>query len=156
MDNANEQAVIDAFVAAIHAGDRSRTDVIGRRYAQQILDAGWSRWEAVIGGTLLRFSEIPTTLDERVYGVLGVEALEGHVTPERLKELCEEIDEGESLTPEELALWQKLTAESILTENPDGDVYAWWTIRRVTHSDGRVAFLIDLGGGYSFTGPWIE
>lgn len=79
--------------------------------------------------------------------VVGVEALEEFVTAERLSELEEGIIEGESLTPEELAAWRKLAAEDILSENPDGDVYAIWAVRRVAHSDGRVACVADLGVG---------
>ena len=156
MGRDDEQAVIDTFVEAVHSGERATAERAGRQLVQHHFDGDWVSWVAVCDGTLLRPDEIPSTPAERIDGVVGVEALEAFVSAERLSQLEEEIIDGEGLTAEELAAWRRLAAEDILTENPDCDVYALWGVCRVTHSDGRVAFVVDLGGGYSFTEPWAE
>lgn len=152
----DEESVIDAFVESIHKGDASTVRRAGKRLVKKYFDGDWDKWVSVCDGTLLRPEDIPLSPEDRVDGVSGVEALEGQVSPERLSELEDEASEGESLTPHELEMWRLVAAEDILTENPDCDVYPLWAVVRYTHSDGRVAFLADLGGGYSFTGPWKQ
>ena len=144
----DEQSVIDAFVDGVHTGDVELTRAAGERLVQQRFSGAWQAGDPVDGGpTLLQFYLVPSSPDD---SGTGLEVLDGVLLPTRLKELYE----GAELTPEELMVWRRAAAEAILKENPDSDVYPAWEVLRFTDSDGAVAFLSYLGGGYSFTEPW--
>jgi len=69
--------------------------------------------------------------------------LGGLVSGERLAALVD----GASLSAEELPLWQRAAAEHILSGigELNWDRYSGWAVHRVSHSDGREAYLADVG-----------
>jgi hypothetical protein len=147
----DEQSVMNAFVEAVHAGRPAAANKAGRKLVDGHFEGSFHGPREVADGTLLPEDSVPADpmADD---ALVGLEVLEGHVPDERF----EELEDGEDLTDEERRLWRGLAAESILTENPDWDVYQGWSVARVVHTDGREAFLARLSGGYSFTTPASE
>ncbi|MGI8422818.1 MAG: hypothetical protein ACR2NO_01650 [Chloroflexota bacterium] len=155
MDWNDEPSVIDAFVDAVHADNPYGANIAGARLLEQASQG----WEQVASGTtLLRLDKVPMPEVSPWAGLghVGKEELEPFVTAERYEQLLADENQGESLTPEEVQIWRKLESEEILNDNPDFDAYPAWSVRRVTHSDGRVAFLAQIGGGDSYSEPWNE
>ena len=73
------------------------------------------------------------------------------------KQRLRQLHDDDPLTRRELDLWKKAAAEHILTDTDlDWDVYSMWAVRCVSHSDGRKAYLTNIGGGYSFSEPRSE
>ena len=148
--NADErQAVVDAFVEAVHERSAAAVTRRGRQLALAYFEDGEACWTEACDGVLLTSDQVPTDPDDCQ---IDRDVLEDHVSPERY----EEITDGAALTEMEHALWQRLAAVSILTDNPDGDEYASWSVGTFRHSDGRAAFAAFIGGGYSFTEPSFE
>ena len=153
MDWSDETAVCDAFVEAVHAGDRASTSDVGNALVAKSFEGDFSGVDEVESGVLLTEALMPQDPDS-VDDASGVALLEGLVSGERLAALVD----GASLSTEELALWQQAAAEHILASigELDWDRYSGWAVHRVRHSDGREAYLADVGGGYSFDGAWRE
>lgn len=150
MDWNDEQSAVDAFVDAVQGTDPELARAAGERLVQQRFDGEWQPGDAVEEGTtLLEFHIVPSLSPDEISHP-GLELFEGVVSTSRLADLSK----GADFTPEELALWRRSAAEAIVNENPDYDDYPAWEILRETHSNGAVAFLGYLAGGYSFTEPW--
>ena len=148
MDWSNDIAVCNAFVEAVHADNYALAGDACAALASERLVGTFS----VIEGVVLTEENIPTHPDNVPYGVdYGIELLEGRVLPERLAVLMEGDD---VMSLDELFLWRTAVAEKCFTDwaDLDWDTYTMWAVRIVRHSDGREAYLADVGGGYSFSG----
>jgi hypothetical protein len=144
----DEQSVIDAFVGGVHGDHVELTRVAGERLVHQRFCGAWQAGDPVDGGpTLLPFHLVPSALDD---SDAGLEVLDRLLPPARLNQLYE----GAELNSGELTMWRRAAAEAFLNENPDSDANPAWEVLRFTSSDGTVAFLSYLAGGYSFTEPW--
>lgn len=141
----NETAVRNAFVEAVHAQDSLRADAAGRVLVNESFGGSFSYRQEVASGTLLTEDLLPQDPAEDSQ---GLELLAGLVSEQRLRQLHDD----DPLTRRELNFWKKAAAEHILTDTDlDWDVYSMWAVRCVSHSDGRKAYLTDIGGGYSFS-----
>jgi hypothetical protein len=102
-------------------------------------------------GVLLHKDQIPASPDDAPYGSgLDLGLLQSVVKPKRFTALAQ----GARLTEKELARWRDLAAEALLSSwELDWDSYEMWDVQAVRHTDGRVAYLAEIGGGYSFSEP---
>ena len=143
----------DAFVAAVLTGNWGTANGAGCDLLAEMSDTGdWAR--TVCEGVILRNDQVPTDpLDVPGDEGPGVELLQGVVGEARFAKL----NAGADMTPDEARRWSRLAAEYLLsTTDLDWDVYAAWAIREIRASDGRVAYMADCGGGYSFSKVTME
>ncbi len=151
IDWSDDTTVRNAFVEAVHAGDHAAASRAGETLVSSMFDG--SVIDDVASGALLPEDLIPQDPDSAPYDSPGLELLDGLVAEDRLAELYK----GGDMSAVELTLWQRKAAEHILASPElDWDTYSMWAVRCVRHTDGREAYLADVGGGYSFTGPWSE
>jgi hypothetical protein len=156
----NETAVRDAFVEAVHAQDSLRANAAGHVLINESFGGSFSYGELVESGTLLTEYNLPQ--HPRDVEDTELPLLTGLVSEQRLRQLqvamlTQRSCDDDPFTRRELDLWKKAAAEDILEATDlDWDVYSMWAVRCVSHSDGRKAYITDIGGGYSFSEPRSE
>jgi hypothetical protein len=140
-------------VEAVHAQDSLRANAAGHVLINESFGGSFSYGALVESGTLLTEDRLPQDPQDPQEDSQGLELLTGLVSKQRLRQLHDD----DPLTRRELDLWKKAAAEHILTDTDlDWDVYSMWAVRCVSHSDGRKAYLTNIGGGYSFSEPRSE
>jgi len=154
IDWTDESAVRDTFVEAVYADNAALATRAGTLLTSKSFEGEFEILNDVASGLLLTEDLIPPDPDSAPHGSPGIELLEGFLPAQRFAA----IEGGDPLQPAESELWRRICAETLLTDwtELDWDIYSVWAVRRVPHTDGREAYLVDTGGGYSFTAPWNE
>jgi len=145
----------DQFVDAVLSGATKRANDLGSRLVSAAFEEGdLGTLQSVGEGVLLREEQIPASPDDAPYDSgLGLDLLQSVVKPKRFTALMK----GADMTEKELDLWRDLAAETLLCSSElDWDSYQMWCIRAVRHTDGRIAYLAETGGGYSFSEPYCS
>lgn len=141
-----QRTLTDQFVEAAYAGNEQGAAEAGSEIVACCFDDEDGEWEwpqLIASGTLFPYERIPTDplghdeYDDILEGIIGADRLD-------------RLDSPEDLTEEELKTWQRAIVARVLSgNNPD---WSCWSVYRMTHTDGREAFLLSQGGGYSFDG----
>lgn len=153
-NRAEKVALEDVWVDAVWTGDSKSIKRLGKRLLKAFEDVDGGP-TPVAEGTLLRYEQVPNEPDD-IYAdgeSPGLALLDDYVSADRL----EQLEAGDPFTPAEAEALRLRASEWVLSSGPlDWDAYSMWSVKPVTASDGRVAFLASLSGGYSFTEVTVQ